>query len=251
MKYSPLFVSLLFVFSSISAFSQAKKEPVKEKKSLLDKVSELPDVLISQKEKVDTNASRFIQDILSIEVPPIWKEKGVMLFNDLKLNKTDKEPLNTSLPLPAKKIIQGVTITLNSIKKSPADKKAMTVASIKSHLVAFYKDAGTKVDQKELDEQVNSMISAPQSFTTSQGKTGDLYFINDIQTQQSSYIILLIVPDAVPNFCHFVQFQYYRFIYETTIPEDVMEWKTFVYPDEQEVYVNFTKDILKTLVINK
>ena len=239
------------VFNVLSSYSQNKKEPPKDKKNLLDKVSELPDILISQKEVTDTNAHRFVQDVLSVEVPPLWKEKGTMLLNDLKLNKTDKEPLNATLPLPEKKIINSVTLTLNTIKKTPTERKAMAVEQVKAHLAACDKAWGTSRSGSEVDELLNTMVTGPESFTTRQGRSGDLYLIHDIQPQQSSLILLLLVQGPQPNIVHFAQIQFQRFIYiyETTPPDEVMEWRAFVYPDEQETYVDFGKKILQTLVI--
>lgn len=239
----------IFIVNIQSAYSQNKKDPPKDKKNLLDKVSELPDILISQKEVSDTNAHRFVQDILSIEVPPVWKEKGTMLLNDLKLNKTDKEPLNGTLPLPEKKIVNSLILTLNTIKKTPAERKAMAIAQVKAHIATCDKAWGTSRSISETEELLNTMIIGPETFTTRQGRSGDLYLIHDIQPQQSSLILLLLVQGPQPNSVHFAQIQFQRFIYETTPPDEVMEWRTFIYPDEQQTYIDFGKKMFQTLLI--
>jgi hypothetical protein len=257
MKKELLFLAIVLLgFQLSNAQAPKKDEPKKDdgkkKTSIKEKIESIPDALIAQSDQpVDTNAQRIVNDNLYVTVPAMWREKGSMIFNDFKLPKADVEPLNTTFPLPDKKIAQGLQVNLGSNKKSPADKKAALMAQVKSHLVAFYKEAGQSYSGKQLDDKVNSMISAGEPFTTAQGQKGDLYFINDIQSQQSNFIVLLLIPGPTPGGSTFAQFQYYRYIYETTFPEDVMEWKFFTYPDDEQAYVDFTKKILKTFVIKE
>ena len=245
----------LLSFFSVAAFAQtqAEKDSIKkekQKKSLIDKANQLGNDLIAGHEKApDTLVGKFVLDKLTISVPPVWREQGTMLFNDLKLTKTDKLPFVTSLPMPEKKLTQGVTMTMNSIKKSEEDKKQMVITLLKQHLTDYYKQAAQPKSPKEIADVANTMITGPEKFTTNQGKTGDVYLIHEIQAQQASFIVLFVVPGDVPNSIHFVQVLYYKYIYETTFPDDIMDWRTFLYPDDQQTYVDFTKGMFKTLII--
>ncbi len=237
-----LVVSLSFVNAQTN--KQTKGEKIKEA------IKNLPEDLIRQPEAaVDTNANKIVNDNLSIEVPPLWKEKGTLTIIDYKLLKCDADPLNATFPLADKKLVQGLTINLNTIKKSPADKKQIVLADIQKHIAAFYKEAGKTATKEELAAQTNAMIVSNEPFTTNQGKTGELYFMHDIQTLQAGFTALLLIPGTAPNSVTFVYFNYYHYVYETTYPEDILEWRTFLYPEDQQTYIDFTKKILKTLVI--
>ena len=228
--------------------AQAEKQTKGEK--FKEAIKNLPEDLIKQPEAVaDTNANKIINDNLSIEVPLLWKENGTLSIIDYKLLKCDVEPLKSTFPLPDKKLVQGLTINLNTIKKTPADKKQMVLADIQKHIAAFNKEAGRAATKEELAAQTTAMIVSKETFTTAQGKTGDLYFIHDIQTLQSGFTALLLIPGASPNTVTFVYFNYFHYVYETTYPEDMLEWRTFIYPEDQQTYIDFTKKILKTLVI--
>lgn len=241
-------VSLLFLFVLLVCFVSAQnKEPKKTAKQVLE---ELPEMLIAQPDKgPDTLADKLINFNLQLTIPPVWKEKGALIFSDFKLPKADHEPIYQTLPFPDKKLAQGIVITMNTIKKSTTEKKDMVLKDVKAHLAALYKENGATISAKELDEKVASLVSAPENFTTSEGRTGELYCINDIQPQQSNFVLLLLIPGADGKSSHFVDFRYYRFNYESNIPDDITEWRMFLYPDEQQAYVDFTKKILKTLVI--
>lgn len=242
--------SLVFLLSATTAVMAQKADTTgKEKKSLIDKATDFGNELIAGPEHVDTFVGKFVQDNLSINVPPIWRDKGTMMFNDLKLNKTDKPPFVTTLPEPQKKLVQGVILTLNTVRKSPEEKKQQVLTLIKQHLTEYYKMAGTPKSAKEIADQANTMIVGNEKFMTNQGVQGDLYLIHDIQAQQANFIILYLVPGAKPGSTNFVEMQYYKYIYETTFPDDIMDWRTFLYPDDQQVYVDFTKKMLKTLVV--
>lgn len=239
--------NILFLLLAVMSVAFATGQ---EKKTLMEKAEDLGNKLISQPDAgVDTTVDKIMTDNLYITVDPLWRQKGSMIFNDYKLNKTNEEPLVNTLPLPEKKLIQNVTINLINQKKPVTDKRAATLAMLKTHLTAYYKEAGKTITAKELDALVQTMIVSTEQFTTAQGKTGELLILNDIQAQKSEYIILLLIPGTVPNTSTYAQFTYTRYVYETDFPEEIMEWRTFIYQDEEQEYIDFTKKILKTLVI--
>ncbi len=243
-------IKYAFILLLLMSFVWASAQNKGQKKSAKEVLQELPDMLIAQPDKgPDTLADKLINFNMQLTVPPIWKEQGALIFSDFKLQKADKEPLSESFPLSEKKIAQGLQITMNTIKKSTTEKKEMVMKEVKNHLAGIYKDNGEPLSSKEVEEKASRLISSPENFTTDAGKTGELYYINDLQTQQSNFVMLLLIPGEDGKSCHFVFFEYYRYNYETTLPEDILEWKMFVYPDEQQAYVDFTKKILKTLVI--
>lgn len=237
---------LLTALLSISLCSMAQSD--KDKKSAKEVLQELPDMLIAQPDAgPDTNANKLISANISVVINPMWREKGVLNFVDFKLPKTDKEPLSTTFPQPVR--IQNLSVTMSTIKKTPEEKFALVQNSVKAHLAAYYKSNFGALKNEELTEKLNAMTSGPEKFTCDNGLTGDLYTMQDVEDNQSNYIILLVLPSAKAGSTDFVQFTYTRYIYETDFPEDIMELKAFEYPDEQTEYLNFTKRILKTLVI--
>lgn len=244
-------LSLLILCSLLlaSLSSQAQKnEPAKDKKTVKEVINELPDMLIAQPETAaDSNANKLINDNVSFTIPLLWKEKGLQTIIEFKLLKTDVEPLLATMPVPDKKLAQGLTINSGTIKKTAAEKKQLVIQQVKTHLQAYYKEAGISLSANELSEKVAAQVSQPESFKTDEGKTGELYYLNDIAAQQSNFIVLLLIPSADGTKTHFAQISYLRYNYETTLPEDAMELKTFVYPQEEEQYVDFTKKMLRTL----
>lgn len=240
---------MLISASFLFAQNKDKKEP-KEKKTVKEVMSEIPDMLIAQPDAgPDSNANKLINDNLSLVINPLWKEKGLQTIIDFKVLKTDLDPLKTTFPLSNKKLSQGLVINIGTMKKTAAEKKQAVLNVVKSHISAYYKEAQMSISPQELSNKANAMIVSSEPFTTGEGKPGDIYYINDIQTTQSNFIILLLVPGAVSNTVHFVQFTYMHYTYETTYPEDLMEWKMFVYPEDQQTYIDFTKSILKTFKI--
>jgi hypothetical protein len=244
----------IFLLSVFVAFGQDKGATGATgptgKTSVIDKVTKFSNDIVDQGQKgADTTGDKFIQDNLTLTIPTVWKDKAFILMSDLKINKADEDPFVKTLPLPQKKLVKGMVLTLNTIHKSPQDKKQQVLTQIKTHLADYYKQAGKPASSKELDDQVNSFVTGPEKLTTNQGKDGELYLFHDIQAQQSNYIILFMIPGAKPGTVQFVQFQFYKYIYETTFPDDIMEWRTFVYPDDQKAYVDFAKKIIKSLVI--
>ena len=241
---------LIFIsFLSLSNYAQEKEKP-KDKKSIKEVLKEIPDMLIAAPDAaVDTNANRLINDNIALDINPLWKEKGLQTIIEYKLQKTDAEPLQATMPVPDKKIVQVITINSGTSKKPLAEKKQAVLAQIKNHVAAFYKEAGVSITATELNEKTNAMLIGTETFTTAQGKTGELYYLNDIDPKQSALTILYLVPTADGTKTNFAQFSYIRYNYETTYPEDILEWKTFVYADEQKAYIDFTKKILKTMRI--
>ena len=241
---------LLTLIASHLLYAQQEKDK-KEKKTAKEVLQELPERLIAQPDAgPGTNANKLISDNMWMVVNPLWKTKGLLTFTDFKLQKTDEEPLAETMPIPDKKIVQSILINLGTVKKSPADKKQVVLNNVKTHLTAYYKEAGVAISGQELTDKVNAAVIATEDFTTNDGKTGQLCLINDIQTQQSNFIVLLLLPEeGTPGVCHVAMVQYVRYTYETTIPEDPNELRTFVYPDEQDIYVDFTKKMLKTVHI--
>ncbi|MFN8287167.1 MAG: hypothetical protein U0V74_10460 [Chitinophagales bacterium] len=247
MKKQLIMVLLTLMVTHLLYAQQDKKD----KKSAKEVLQELPETLIAQPDAgPDTNANKLISDNMWMEVNPLWKTKGLLTFTDFKLQKTDEEPLAETMPIPEKKVVQSVLINLSTVKKSPADKKQAVLNNVKSHLTAYYKEAGIAISAQELTDKLNAAIVSTEDFTTNDGRQGQLYLINDIQSQQSNFIALLILPEeGTPGVCHVAMVQYVRYTYETTMPEDPNELRTFVYSDEQETYVNFTKKMLKTVHI--
>lgn len=228
-----------------------KDDTKKEKKTAKEVINELPEMLIAQPDAMaDTNANKLINGDVAFVIPLLWKEKGLQTIIDYKLQKTDAEPLLATMPLPDKKLAQGVVITSGTIKKTTSEKKQLVLTQIKNHLSAFYKEAQVSITATELTEKVNAMQISSEPFTTDAGLNGNLCLLHDIDTKQSSLCILFLAPAADPAKTHFVQINYLRYNYETTYPEDPLEWKMFVYEDEQKAYVDFTKSMLKTLRIN-
>lgn len=227
-----------------------KSESGKEKKTVKEVINELPEMLLAQPETAaDTNANRLTNDNVSIVIPLLWKEKGLQTIIDYKLLKTDAEPLLATMPLPHKKLAQGIIINSGTVKKTAADKKQSVVTQVKNHISTYYKVAGISMTAAELNEKANSMVTGPEAFRSDEGKTGEIYYLNDIDSKQSNFVILLLVPSTDGTKTHFVQITYLRYNYETALPEDLMELRTFVYPEDQQDYADFTKKILKTLRI--
>lgn len=223
---------------------QTKGEKIKEA------INNLPEDLLKQPEaEADTNANKLINDNLSFEINPLWKEKGALTIIEYKLDKCDADPLKATFPEPDKKLVQALTVNMNTVKKTPADKKQMVLADIQKHLAAFYKDAGKSVSKQDIATQANSMVISTEPFTTNQGRAGEICFIHDIQSQQTGMVALLLLPSADGLKTTFVQLTYSHYVYETSYPEDIMEWRMFIYPEDQQTYVDFTKKMLKTLMV--
>jgi len=243
----------VFLFISVFATSflhAQKKEETKPKKTVSEVLKELPDMLIAQPEAApDTNANKLMEDNLSIVINPLWKEKGLQSIIEYKLQKTDFDPLVSTFPLSSKKLVQGLTINMNTIKKTFEEKKQMILADVKKHMLAYYKEAGMTADPKEITEKVNASVFATEQFKTAQGKDGVIYYINDIEKLQSNFTTLMVVNGNIPNTTSFVQINYFHYNYETTFPEDLLEWRMFPYEEDRQEYVDFTKKILKTFVI--
>lgn len=250
MKKLTLATLLLVLFSGFAFGQNDKDKDKKDKKSVKEVINEIPDMLIAQPDAgPDTNANKLLSDNLSMEIPPVWKTKGTLTITDFKLPKTDQDPLKETFPMPEKQIVQSVAINLSTVKKSPADKKQLVLNSVKQHLTSWYKDAGLALSANDATSKLNTMVSAPDTFTTAGGLQGELYYINDISSQQSSYQVVLLVPGTNPGTTHFAQIQFIRYNYETTYPEDILEWKTFVYPDEEKLFTDFAKKMLRTLKV--
>lgn len=248
MKSSLLFIALVLCSSS---FLQAqKKEESKPKKTAGEILKEIPDMLIAQPEApVDTNANKLINDNLFLTLHPLWKEKGLQTIIDYKLLKTEAEPLVSTLPLSDKKLVNGLSINMSTVKKSAEDKKQQVLGEVKKHLIAYYKEAEKSIDQTALNDLVNSMVLSSEPFTTDQGKQGILYYINDVETKKSNFTVLLTVPGNTPASTSFVQINYFHYNYDTTYPDDVLEWRLFSYEEDRQVYLDFTKKMLKTFRI--
>lgn len=244
--FNRLLTLSLFLLASFSLFAQKEKE----KKTVKETIEQLPDMLIAQPEQApDSNANKIVSDRLSIAVNPLWKKEGTLYFTDFKLAKTDKEPLSATLPLPDKKIVHQVVITLTTIKKTAAEKRDLMLADVKKHLAAYYKESGVAINSSDLAARAAEMITENESFTTTQGKEGVIFLLNDIQTAQSDFAVVFATPDTEKGGIYFAQIRYVKFNYETTFPEDALELKTFVYPDEQQLFIDFAKQMLKTLVV--
>ena len=245
---------LLLLLTSLSALhvSAQKNDTKKEKKTVKEVINELPEMLIAQPDAgVDTNANKLINDNVAMAIPLLWKEKGLQTIIEFKLQKTNTEPLQATMPLPDKQLAQAVVINSGTIKKMPAEKKQAVLTQIRNHLVSFYKEAGTTVSTQELNEKLLAMQISSEPFTTNSGIKGDLLLFHDVSNEQSALNILFLAPATDHSKTFFAQVNYIRYNYETTFPEDPLEWKMFVYEDEQKSYVDFTKNIIKTLQIQQ
>jgi hypothetical protein len=78
------------------------------------------------------------------------------------------------------------------------------------------------------------------------GKKATLHYFQDFEAKQTSFIVLMLLPDAEKGLTYSTQFNYIKYNYETELPEDLMDLKVFVYPDEQQLFIDFTKERLKT-----
>ena len=244
----------IILFTLIAAIalpaSAQKDDTKKEKKTVKEVINELPEMLLAQPDAgVDTNANKLINGDVAFVIPLLWKEKGLQTIIDYKLQKTNAEPLQATMPIPDKQLAQAVVITSGTVKKSVTDKKQAVLAQIKTHLSAFYKEAGVSINAQEMNDKLTAMQISSEPFTTASGIKGDLYLLHDISNEQSALCVLFLAPAADPAKTIFAQINYIRYNYETTYPEDPLEWKMFVYEDEQKTYVDFTKSMLKTLRI--
>lgn len=243
----------LTAFALLTCFVALAQEKDKDKQTKGEKIMEtiknLPDDLLAQPDAVpDSNANKIMNDNLSIEVHPIWKEKGTTSIIEYKMLKCDVDPVRETFPLPDKKLVQGLTVNLNTIKKSPEEKRQAVLAQIQSHLTAYYKEQGTLLSKEEMAEKMKAMQISDEPFSTA-GRNGHLYYMHDIQSLQSGLMVLLLLPGTDGKSVTFVHFHYFHYAYETTLPEDPLELRMFTYPEDQQAYIDFTKEILKTLVI--
>ena len=238
------------LFSSAVMFAQGPP-PDSAKMTKYQKLAEtakkLPDMIVGKADTgPDSSMYFFKNDYLQMTVTPMWQEKGTQTGNDLKLNKINEEPFDETFPLGEKKLANGLIITMANIKKPVEDKKQMVIGQVKTHLAALYKQSGKIASSDEIAAQATSQITGPESFTTNQGNKGELYFINDYQPQQTSFYVALFIPGTKPGTSYFVQFNYYKFIYDTTLPDELSDLKVFQFPDDQTTYVDFSKKFLKT-----
>lgn len=96
-KKTALLLSLLLTLHIASA----QKSSDSKDKTFKEKVEQFGQDLIAQPDKaVDTNANKLINDNLSMEVPPLWREKGTYTIVQFNLTKTDLDPLKETFPLP-------------------------------------------------------------------------------------------------------------------------------------------------------
>lgn len=246
MKSVTLFIGLL-LFSIVSS---AQSDSSKFGK-FYNKLDKLPDMFVPvYNSPTDSALSILKNDNLVLIINPQWSEKGTQIGNDIKIPKINEDPLIGTFPVPERNTANGLDITMATYKKSPEDKKNQVFAQAKAHLAAYYKEAGKSVSADELAANAKSFISGPETFTTAEGKTGEIYTVNDIAPQQSSFLVFLVIPGTKPGTTAFVQFNYLRYTYESVVPDDYTELKFFTYPDDQKAYVDFTKTFFKTLQIH-
>jgi hypothetical protein len=244
-----LLLTAVLLTATFYGHAQTDKKQTKTQKAI-ETIKALPEDLLAQPDAaIDTDANKLVNDNLSFVVPPLWKEKGVLSIIEFKLQKCDVDPLVETFPLPERKPVQMLTMTMNTVKKTAADKKAAVLADVQKHLTAYFKEQGKAITKDELTAQTNAMVISTEAFTTSQGKTGELVFIHDVQPLQNGLIALLLIPGATPGSVTFVQLTYSHYVYETSLPEDPLELRTFTYAEDQQVYVDFTKNMFKTFVI--
>ena len=249
MKVAFLLFSLLLT-GSLAIQAQDTTKTQKTKKNLGEKIEAIPDMLISTPTNpTDSALSILKNENLSLIINPVWNEKGTQTNNDLKVIKLNEDPLKETFPLPEKEITNNLIITMTTIKKSADDKKNAVFNQAKTHLAAYYKEAGKAVSADELTTNAKYFTRGPEDFTTAEGKQGQLYYVNDIAPQQTTFTVLFLAPGAKPGTTVFVQFNYVKFTYESVVPDDYTELKLFVYPEDQKTFENFTKKYIRTLKI--
>ena len=246
MKTSIFFLSILLSVSLASAQSDSSKFG-----KFYNKLDKLPDMFIpSYNTPTDSALSILKNDNLVLIIHPQWSEKGTQMNNDIKIPKINEDPLLETFPLPERNTGNTLTITMATYKKSADEKKNGVLNLAKTHLAAYYKEAGKAISADELTANAKYFTSGPVAFTTAEGKTGEVYTVNDIAPQQTSFIVFLIIPGTKPGTTVFVQFAYTRYTYESVVPDDYTELRYFVYPDDQKIYTDFTKTFFKTLQIH-
>jgi hypothetical protein len=251
MKKIMLVIVLFAGYNLANAQNDDQTDTTKTKKKAKfgETMQQLPDMLIAPGDKAVDSSMYFLKnDNLTISVNPMWQDKGTQISNDLRLNKINEDPLDATFPLQSKRLCNGLTITMETVKKPMDYKKQQIIASIKAHLLALYKAAGRAISSDQVTQQVNDAVKGPFKFTTKEGKEGDLYQIDDFQPQQSGYLVIWMMPGAKPGTTVFVQFNYYKFEYDE-VPDDISDLKVFQYPDDLLTYMDFTKKMLKTLKI--
>jgi hypothetical protein len=250
-----IFLSLFFIGFSASIYAQdqdSTKTPKQGKfnkavDKVVDKAKQIPDMLVPNAPVLtDSMLSVLRNDNLVMTIDPKWTEAGTQIGNDMKIQKVNEEPLDATFPLPDKKIANGLIITMATQKKTPEDKKNLLFAQVKADLAKYYKDAGKTVSGEELSTQAKAFIKGPETFTTTEGKQGELYYINDIQPQQTNFIIALLIPGTKPGTVILNQFLYLKYTYDSNIPDDMQDLRLFTYPDDEKTYVDFTKKMMKT-----
>jgi len=249
MKIVFLVISLLLSGTAL-VNAQDSTQTKKPKKSLGDKIEALPDMFIPVYNTPSDSALSILKnENLTLIINPEWNEKGSQTNNDLKIPKLNEEPLKATFPMPEKEIANSLTITMTTIKKSAEDKKNQVFNQAKTHLAAYYKEAGKAISADELSANAKYFTSGPETFTTAEGKEGQIYYANDIAPQQTTYVVLFLTPGAKPGTTVFVQFSYIKYTYESIVPDDYTELRLFVYPEDQKTYQDFTKRFIKTLKI--
>jgi hypothetical protein len=139
-----------------------------------------------------------------------------------------------------------MSINIGSWKKTAEEKRQQVLATQKSHLLALLKQNGRSMSVTELTEQLNNMQLPSEELTLNSGKKATLHYFQDFEAKQTSFIVLMLLPDAEKGLTYSTQFNYIKYNYETELPEDLMDLKVFVYPDEQQLFIDFTKERLKT-----
>ncbi|HWB62594.1 MAG TPA: hypothetical protein VG603_03715 [Chitinophagales bacterium] len=244
------FAAALLIILSISSNAQNNSND-KKKGNFSETVKQLPDMLVAKADNGPDSSMYFLKnDNLQLTVQPAWQQNGTQVGNELKLQKVNDEPLDATFPIPDKKLANGLTVTLMNYKKPADDKKQQITAQVKSHLQALYKADGKQASSDEMNAQLGNMIKGPEKFTTSAGLEGEIYLVDDFQPQQSNFSVIFMAPGTKPGATIFIQFNYYHFMYDNALPDDMNDLKVFSFPDDQAAYVDFTKNILKTLRVN-
>ena len=245
-----LLVFALLLSGPVFLHAQDTTQTKKTKKSLGEKIEALPDMLIpSYNSPSDSLLSILKNENLTLIINPVWTEKGTQTNNDLKLTKLNEDPLKETFPIPEKELANNLTITFTTIKKTAEDKKNSIFSAAKTHLQAYYKEAGKAISGDELIANAKYFTSGPETLTTVEGKQGEVTYVTDIAPQQTTFIVLFTCPGAKPGTTTFVQFSYIKYTYESVVPDDYTELRFFVYPEDQKAFENFTKKYIRTLKI--
>src|SRR5579862_1815852 len=104
----------LLVFSiSLQVSAQQDTSKTKKKLNMGQTIENLPDMLLNPPDKAADSAMYYLKnDNFSMLVWPLWQEHGLQTGDNLKITKVNDDPLDKTFPLPEKKMVNDLIITL-------------------------------------------------------------------------------------------------------------------------------------------